>query len=136
MPCRPGQQGLGKWTALPGSRSTIHVCLCTCFSGPLRPRGKLQTITRFPFSIIVHNILLIFFLCRALLVAGASGIVYCEGRDDCVNMADSLNRAGLKACSYYAGKCNGKRITYKERDIAQNKWNGNECQVALFTFLL
>ena len=68
----------------------------------------------------MHNILLIFFL----------GIVYCERRDDCDNMADSLKEAGLLACSYHAGN----RIAYRES--AQNKWNGNECQVALFTFLL
>ena len=78
----------------------------------------------------MHNILLIFFLCWALLVADDSGIVYCERRDDCDNMADSLDEAGLKACSYHAGN----RIAHRES--AQNKWNGNECQVALFTFLL
>ncbi|CAL8385905.1 unnamed protein product [Gadus morhua 'NCC'] len=56
-----------------------------------------------------------------------SGIVYCERRDDCDNMADSLNEAGLKACSYHAGN----RIAYRES--AQSKWNGNECQVICAT---
>ena len=78
----------------------------------------------------MHNILLIFFLCLALLVADDSGIVYCWRRDDCDNMADSLKEAGLLACSYHAG------MPYRDREIAQNKWNGNECQVALFTFCL
>ena len=130
MPCRPGQQCMGKWTALPGSRSTIHVWLCTCFSGPFRRRRKLQNITRFPFSIIMHNILLIFFLCRALLVADDSGIVYCWRKVDCNVMASSLKQAGLLACSYHSD------MTDEDRESAQNKWNGNECQVALFTFLL
>ena len=70
------------------------------------------------------------FLCWALRVAGDSGIVYCWRRVVCEYMADSLNEAGLLACSYHAGN----RIAYRES--AQNKWNGNECQVALFTFLL
>jgi superfamily II DNA helicase RecQ len=45
-------------------------------------------------------------------------------------MADSLNEAGLLACSYHAGMPN------RDRESAQNKWKENECQVALFTLLL
>ncbi|XP_030197534.1 Bloom syndrome protein homolog isoform X2 [Gadus morhua] len=56
-----------------------------------------------------------------------SGIVYCWRRDDCDNMADSLKEAGLLACSYHAG------MPYRDREIAQNKWNGNECQVICAT---
>uniref|UniRef100_A0A8C5F720 DNA 3'-5' helicase n=1 Tax=Gadus morhua TaxID=8049 RepID=A0A8C5F720_GADMO len=59
-----------------------------------------------------------------------SGIVYCWRQDDCDSMAKSLERAGLKACSYHAG------MTDEDRESVQNKWNENECQVALFTFLL
>ncbi|CAL8338758.1 unnamed protein product [Arctogadus glacialis] len=56
-----------------------------------------------------------------------SGIVYCWRHDDCDNMADSLNEAGLLACSYHAG------MPYRDREIAQHKWNGNECQVICAT---
>ena len=77
----------------------------------------------------MYNILLIFSL-RAVRVADESGIVYCWRQDDCDNMADSLNEAGLLACSYHAGMPN------RDRESAQNKWKENECQVALFTLLL
>uniref|UniRef100_A0A8C4ZFV1 Helicase ATP-binding domain-containing protein n=1 Tax=Gadus morhua TaxID=8049 RepID=A0A8C4ZFV1_GADMO len=59
-----------------------------------------------------------------------SGIVYCWRRVVCEYMADSLNEAGLLACSYHAGMPN------RDRESAQNKWKENECQVALFTLLL
>ncbi|XP_056434452.1 recQ-like DNA helicase BLM [Gadus chalcogrammus] len=58
-----------------------------------------------------------------------SGIVYCGRRVDCVSMAMGLNMAGLPACSYHAGK----NIAYSDREIAQNKWNRNECQVICAT---
>ena len=126
MPCRPGQQCTGKRTSLPGSRSIIRVRLFTCFSGLLRPRGKLQSISRSAFSIIMLNI----FLCRTLRVAGDTGIVYCWRRVVCDFMAHSLNEAGLLACSHHAG------MPDRDRESAQNKWKENECQVALFTLLL
>ncbi|XP_030197532.1 Bloom syndrome protein homolog isoform X2 [Gadus morhua] len=56
-----------------------------------------------------------------------SGIVYCWRQDDCDSMAKSLERAGLKACSYHAG------MTDEDRESVQNKWNENECQVICAT---
>ncbi|CAL8235892.1 unnamed protein product [Arctogadus glacialis] len=56
-----------------------------------------------------------------------SGIVYCWRRVVCEYMADSLNEAGLLACSYHAGMPN------RDRESAQNKWKENECQVICAT---
>ncbi|XP_056434434.1 recQ-like DNA helicase BLM isoform X2 [Gadus chalcogrammus] len=56
-----------------------------------------------------------------------SGIVYCWRQDDCDNMADSLNEAGLLACSYHAGK------TGEHRESVQNRWKENKCQVICAT---
>ncbi|XP_056434997.1 recQ-like DNA helicase BLM [Gadus chalcogrammus] len=56
-----------------------------------------------------------------------SGIVYCWRQDDCDNMADSLNKAGLLACSYHAGK------TGEYRESVQNRWKENKCQVICAT---
>ncbi|CAL8385901.1 unnamed protein product [Gadus morhua 'NCC'] len=56
-----------------------------------------------------------------------SGIVYCWRKVDCDNMARSLNKAGLKASSYHSD------VTDEDREIAQNKWNENKCQVICAT---
>ncbi|CAL8385903.1 unnamed protein product [Gadus morhua 'NCC'] len=56
-----------------------------------------------------------------------SGIVYCWRKVDCDDMASSLNRAGLLACSYHSD------VTDEDREIAQNKWNENECKVICAT---
>ena len=122
-----GNQTLG--TALTGSRSTIHVWLGTCFSGPLRPRGKLKNITRFTLAFALqHNAYII--LCRALRVAGDSGIVYCWTLKHCKSLAESLIKEGLVACSYHS------KMSDEDKERVQEKWNENECQVALFNFLL
>uniref|UniRef100_A0A8C7F5S2 RecQ-like DNA helicase BLM n=1 Tax=Oncorhynchus kisutch TaxID=8019 RepID=A0A8C7F5S2_ONCKI len=57
-----------------------------------------------------------------------SGIVYCLSRNDCDNMADSLQRAGILALAYHAG------INDKDREYVQTKWiNQDGCQVICAT---
>ncbi|XP_029523850.2 recQ-like DNA helicase BLM isoform X1 [Oncorhynchus nerka] len=57
-----------------------------------------------------------------------SGIVYCLSRNDCDNMADSLQRAGILALAYHAG------INDKDREYVQTKWiNQDGCQVMCAT---
>ncbi|KAL4658731.1 Bloom syndrome protein [Arapaima gigas] len=57
-----------------------------------------------------------------------SGIVYCLSRNDCDNLAASLQRAGLAALSYHAG------LNDTERESVQNKWiNQDGCQVICAT---
>ncbi|XP_077567025.1 recQ-like DNA helicase BLM isoform X2 [Stigmatopora nigra] len=57
-----------------------------------------------------------------------SGIVYCLSRNDCDNMAISLQRAGLSALAYHAG------LSDTEREHVQNKWiNQDGCQVICAT---
>lgn len=56
-----------------------------------------------------------------------SGIVYCLSRNDCDNMADGLQRAGIAALAYHAG------INDSDREYVQNKWiNQDGCQVIRF----
>lgn len=58
---------------------------------------------------------------------GESGIVYCLSRNDCDNMADSLQRAGIAGLAYHAGLNDG------DREYVQNKWiNQDGCQVSAF----
>jgi bloom syndrome protein len=58
------------------------------------------------------------------LCIGDSGIVYCLSRNDCDNMAASLQRAGILALAYHAG------INDKDREYVQTKWiNQDGCQV-------
>ncbi|KAF5891575.1 Bloom syndrome protein, partial [Clarias magur] len=57
-----------------------------------------------------------------------SGIVYCLSRNDCDNMADGLQRAGIAALAYHAG------INDSDREYVQNKWiNQDGCQVICAT---
>uniref|UniRef100_A0A4W5NBE3 RecQ-like DNA helicase BLM n=1 Tax=Hucho hucho TaxID=62062 RepID=A0A4W5NBE3_9TELE len=57
-----------------------------------------------------------------------SGIVYCLSRNDCDNMADRLQRAGILALAYHAG------INDKDREYVQTKWiNQDGCQVMCAT---
>ncbi|XP_057693552.1 recQ-like DNA helicase BLM [Corythoichthys intestinalis] len=57
-----------------------------------------------------------------------SGIVYCLSRNDCDNMAESLQRAGLCALSYHAG------LSDNDREYVQSKWiNQDGCQVICAT---
>ncbi|XP_061679360.1 recQ-like DNA helicase BLM isoform X2 [Syngnathoides biaculeatus] len=57
-----------------------------------------------------------------------SGIVYCLSRNDCDNMAESLQRAGLFALSYHAG------LSDSDREYVQSKWiNQDGCQVICAT---
>ncbi|XP_060780018.1 recQ-like DNA helicase BLM isoform X2 [Neoarius graeffei] len=57
-----------------------------------------------------------------------SGIVYCLSRNDCDNMADSLQRAGIAALAYHAG------IKDSDREYVQNKWiNQDGCRVICAT---
>ncbi|TUB69603.1 Bloom syndrome protein [Bagarius yarrelli] len=57
-----------------------------------------------------------------------SGIVYCLSRNDCDNMASSLQKAGIVALSYHAG------INDRDREYVQNKWiNQDGCQVICAT---
>ncbi|XP_041693421.1 Bloom syndrome protein homolog isoform X2 [Coregonus clupeaformis] len=57
-----------------------------------------------------------------------SGIVYCLSRNDCDNMADSLQRAGILALAYHAG------LNDKDREYVQSKWiNQDGCQVMCAT---
>lgn len=61
----------------------------------------------------------------SLVAAGDSGIIYCLSRNDCDNMAESLQRAGLLALSYHAGLSDG------DREYVQTKWiNQDGCQVS------
>ncbi|XP_048023939.1 Bloom syndrome protein homolog isoform X2 [Megalobrama amblycephala] len=57
-----------------------------------------------------------------------SGIVYCLSRNDCDNLADSLQRAGIAALAYHAG------LSDSDREYVQNKWiNQDGCQVMCAT---
>ncbi|XP_018603156.1 Bloom syndrome protein homolog [Scleropages formosus] len=57
-----------------------------------------------------------------------SGIVYCLSRNDCDNLAASLQRAGIAALSYHAG------LNDTDREYVQNKWiNQDDCQVICAT---
>ncbi|XP_052008595.1 recQ-like DNA helicase BLM isoform X1 [Xyrauchen texanus] len=57
-----------------------------------------------------------------------SGIVYCLSRNDCDNLADSLQRAGIAALAYHAG------LRDSDREYVQNKWiNQDGCQVICAT---
>lgn len=58
------------------------------------------------------------------MCVGDSGIVYCLSRNDCDNLADSLQRAGIAALAYHAG------LSDSDREYVQNKWiNQDGCQV-------
>ncbi|TRY58289.1 hypothetical protein DNTS_031055 [Danionella cerebrum] len=57
-----------------------------------------------------------------------SGIVYCLSRNDCDNLADSLQSAGIAALAYHAG------LSDSDREYVQNKWiNQDGCQVMCAT---
>lgn len=57
-----------------------------------------------------------------------SGIVYCLSRNDCDNLAVSLQRAGIAALAYHAG------LSDSDRECVQNKWiNQDGCQVMCAT---
>ncbi|XP_077452980.1 recQ-like DNA helicase BLM isoform X2 [Stigmatopora argus] len=57
-----------------------------------------------------------------------SGIVYCLSRNECDNMAVSLQRAGLSALAYHAG------LSDTQREHVQTKWiNQDGCEVICAT---